>query len=93
MERDATDWLEKHHPGRFVPDRLRPIPLVEKIGPGDVTDSGSILSAGGFYVAMGTILLTERKADAAAYYGWRRVLGSPLSKDRDTGEILYPMGR
>lgn len=72
---------------------VRPEPLPEKIEPGDVLDDGSVMTNIGHLVASGTsVWMTERKARAAAYYGWRLVCG-PAGRDGTTGEIIYPMVR
>lgn len=91
---DANEWLDRHRPGRFVGDRTRGDPLAEKIEAGDVLDDGSLMTQNGLIVVGGChVWLTERKAAAALYYGWRRCLNMGLGRDSNTGEILYSMTR
>lgn len=91
---DANEWLERHRPGRFIGDVVRADPVAEVIGAGDVLDDGSLMTAHGLIVTGGCdVWLCERKAAAAAYYGWRRSLNHGFSRDPSTGELLYPMTR
>lgn len=92
MTMTIDEWTKRLN-GYFVPDRVRPSPLPEAIGAGDVLDDGSVMTQAGLIVVGGvSVWLTERKARAAAYYGWRQIVG-PLGRDGETGEILYPMTR
>lgn len=88
---DGAVWLERHRKGYFVPDRTRPLPIEEKLEPGDVGVDGSILSAGGFYIVVGAIWLTETKAKAASYYGWWH--DGRMSRCVKTCEPLFMMIR
>ena len=91
---DANEWMAKHRPGRFIGDVVRGSPVPERIEAGDVLDDGSLMTQNGLIVMGGChVWLTERKAAAAIYYGWRRCLHLPMGRDGTTGELLYPMTR
>lgn len=92
MSTEATEWLEKHRPGRFIADLTRAGAAPERIEVGDVLDDGSILTIRGLLITGGAVWLNARKANAAAYYGWR-LIGPERGRCLRTGECLYPMTR
>ena len=89
---DASEWLTRYREGAFVPDRTRGQTAPEAIGVGDVYEDGSIQTTQGCQMVEGCIWLDERKARAAAYYGWR-LAGVETGRDMRTGRTLYPIKR
>lgn len=94
MANSALDWLQRYGLLLASPERTRGS-IVEALETGDVLEDGSILCAGGLVLAQGRAHLTERKARAAAYYGWAEI-PSPFGFriiDGQTGQRLFTVGR